>query len=703
MKNKILTFALLFLSIIWVNITTSQCVSWLNTGAPNNYALVEQGYGSVLRSCPSELSNGNYYLKVYAVDFYEVGNYNSSQINFDLNNTMGWNNNIYYQTTCPYAEVVSKTSTNLQLRTFIYEVWDVYYQVGWFPCEIQEAYITYNVCKSIPQIVFSSNMPKDAFGTYQLAKNSYGSLWPQSLNYVNCFQWCLKLCNPQANCQNLPFDFGGVASRSPNNGNMFTLENYNFTGTSCPGDLVAPEGFVLYEKLTMGNVGGCMQQELTSNKIKPLTTQIGGCPWLWVQNDSQLVPENNVFYKSEFSEFYGNDIPDLYLLQSKPMIDSSGNINIQFTESVNDITYFDQMKLHAVDHPVGTKIGITENGDIVMYYSDDVSSPDNATLNLGNNITENIQYTYNGEKIIKGINTDSVYAHFDTTAQQKIKKLSKYKKVSNGSGNQIDSLALLGRMGHNPDYDYVRYPAVKDWAGTIGVFFGDNTSTELQFARREQASDIIVPVGSLDDDVAYTTVEYDNDYEMTYFTVVPVMYYGFTKTSLQIVNAEHSNEGDISTLIGNVDQNYAYLDSTCVISLKYQGISAPSEGYIRDYVFESKGHYILPGLDDRLNTRFNTPLRKTNNTDPVAFELFNNYPNPFNPVTSIKYTIPKDDFVTLKIYDLKGELVTTLVNENQIKGEYEVNFNGDNYSSGVYFYVLESGQFNKSKKMVLIK
>jgi len=56
-----------------------------------------------------------------------------------------------------------------------------------------------------------------------------------------------------------------------------------------------------------------------------------------------------------------------------------------------------------------------------------------------------------------------------------------------------------------------------------------------------------------------------------------------------------------------------------------------------------------------------------------------------------------------KIYDLKGELVTTLVNENQIKGEYEVSFNGENYSSGVYFYVLESGQYIKTKKMVLIK
>lgn len=702
MKNKILLIAMLFLSILWVNNTLSQCVSWLDTGGPDNTEVFTYGAGSIVNIGCGDLSSANYDMSIRTCDFYETGDFANATIEFDLNNTLGWDSERFSQDQCTYAYVVSQTATTLHLRTFVFHL-DNHYTWFWRPCEPQQSHIRYRICKTIPQIVFKSNMPIDnSTGNYILTKNSYGDVYPENRTNVNCYQWCLLKCsNP--NCLQLPWDEHGVKSLTPNNMYYFRIYNYNFDGSGCDGDLIAPQGFTISEKLTMGNTGGCMQQTSTSIPIQFSSTQIGGCPWLWVQNDSQLVPENNVFYKSEFSEFYGNDITDLYLLQNKPMIDSNGNINIQFTESVNDITYFDQLKLNAVDHPVGTKVGITENGDIVLYYSDDVSSPDNATLNEGNNITENIQYNYNGEKIVKGVNTDSVYAHFDSTAQQKIKKLLKNKKLRNGSGTQIDSLALLGRLGHNPDNDYVRYPAVKDWAGTIGVFFGDNTSTELQFARREQASDILIPVGNLDDEVVYTTVEFDNDYEMTYFTVVPVMYYGYTKTSLQIESAEHSNEGDISTLIGSVDQNYAYLDSTCVISLKYQDISGPSEGYIRDYVFESNGHYILPGLDNRLNTRFNNPLRKTNNTDPVAFELFNNYPNPFNPVTSIKYSIPKDDFVTLKIYDLKGELITTLVNENQIKGEYEVNFNAKKYASGVYFYVLESGQFIKSKKMVLIK
>ena len=96
-------------------------------------------------------------------------------------------------------------------------------------------------------------------------------------------------------------------------------------------------------------------------------------------------------------------------------------------------------------------------------------------------------------------------------------------------------------------------------------------------------------------------------------------------------------------------------------------------------------------------------IENTGTTIPKEYKLYQNYPNPFNPVTSIKYTIPNDDFVSLKIYDLKGELVTTLINENQIKGEYDVSFNGESYSSGVYFYVLEAGKLISSKKMVLVK
>ncbi|MEP7145653.1 MAG: T9SS type A sorting domain-containing protein, partial [bacterium] len=88
---------------------------------------------------------------------------------------------------------------------------------------------------------------------------------------------------------------------------------------------------------------------------------------------------------------------------------------------------------------------------------------------------------------------------------------------------------------------------------------------------------------------------------------------------------------------------------------------------------------------------------------PDSYKLTQNYPNPFNPTTKISFSIPKSGFVTLKIYDLAGKEVTTLVNEFKNIGNYDVQFNGANLSSGAYFYRLESTGFTDTKKMMLIK
>lgn len=88
---------------------------------------------------------------------------------------------------------------------------------------------------------------------------------------------------------------------------------------------------------------------------------------------------------------------------------------------------------------------------------------------------------------------------------------------------------------------------------------------------------------------------------------------------------------------------------------------------------------------------------------PKTFELLQNYPNPFNPTTMISYTIPKDGHVMLKIYDVLGREVETLVDESQKVGRYEIQFNGSHLASGVYFYRLISGGHVFTKKLMLIK
>lgn len=88
---------------------------------------------------------------------------------------------------------------------------------------------------------------------------------------------------------------------------------------------------------------------------------------------------------------------------------------------------------------------------------------------------------------------------------------------------------------------------------------------------------------------------------------------------------------------------------------------------------------------------------------PRSFALYQNYPNPFNPVTRINFDIPKQEFVSIKLFDILGRTVKTLVSENMNAGRYYTELNAADLSGGVYFYKIEAGNFIVSKKLVLIK
>jgi hypothetical protein len=88
---------------------------------------------------------------------------------------------------------------------------------------------------------------------------------------------------------------------------------------------------------------------------------------------------------------------------------------------------------------------------------------------------------------------------------------------------------------------------------------------------------------------------------------------------------------------------------------------------------------------------------------PTQFTLKQNYPNPFNPSTTIQYEVPSERLVSLKVYNLIGAEVTTLVNEVKAPGSYAVSWNGEGVPSGVYFYKMQAGGFTATKRMLLIK
>jgi photosystem II stability/assembly factor-like uncharacterized protein len=98
-----------------------------------------------------------------------------------------------------------------------------------------------------------------------------------------------------------------------------------------------------------------------------------------------------------------------------------------------------------------------------------------------------------------------------------------------------------------------------------------------------------------------------------------------------------------------------------------------------------------------------TNVQTITNDVPQQFSLSQNFPNPFNPSTSIHFSVPSSEFVTLKVFDVLGDEVATLINEEKPEGTYEAVFNAANLTSGIYFYELKAGEFIQTKKMILMK
>ncbi len=96
-------------------------------------------------------------------------------------------------------------------------------------------------------------------------------------------------------------------------------------------------------------------------------------------------------------------------------------------------------------------------------------------------------------------------------------------------------------------------------------------------------------------------------------------------------------------------------------------------------------------------------IEPVGNAVPEAYSLSQNYPNPFNPATNIKFQLPREEFVKLSIFDMLGREIEILVNKEMKPGTYRADWNASKFSSGVYFYRLEAGEFTETRKMILVK
>jgi len=183
----------------------------------------------------------------------------------------------------------------------------------------------------------------------------------------------------------------------------------------------------------------------------------------------------------------------------------------------------------------------------------------------------------------------------------------------------------------------------------------------------------------------FTALSVNSGVELKWSTATEVNNYGF-----EVERKSNSTWEDIAFISGygnsNSPKQYSYTDNNLNGGSSFQ--------------------YRLKQIDNDGQFEYSNIIEVT--AVPSKFELSQNYPNPFNPSTTIKYYTPKNSFVTLKIYDMLGREIATLVNEQITPGYHEVNWNGHDskgeaVSSGVYIYRLTAGNFTQTKKMNLLK
>jgi hypothetical protein len=188
-------------------------------------------------------------------------------------------------------------------------------------------------------------------------------------------------------------------------------------------------------------------------------------------------------------------------------------------------------------------------------------------------------------------------------------------------------------------------------------------------------------------------------------TIVPVELVSFSAfTAADVVTLNWSTSTELNNHGFEIDRSTDKRNWRTIGFREGKGTTSEPQLYSYSDILDivsSKLYYRLKQID------FNGEFKYSDIVEveiaPSEFTLSQNFPNPFNPTTSIKYQIPELSFVKLKVYDVLGNKVVALVNEEKPAGSYEVEFDASKLVSGIYFYKLQAGNFVEIKKMVLLR
>lgn len=181
---------------------------------------------------------------------------------------------------------------------------------------------------------------------------------------------------------------------------------------------------------------------------------------------------------------------------------------------------------------------------------------------------------------------------------------------------------------------------------------------------------------------------------------------------LSVVCSMFKGNSPIASINTNLEPSSDYTNFS--LPINYSNSEIPDRFSVKFVINDTTGalpahigsYYLLDDVE--LSGESVVDVANSNLNLPVAFYVYQNYPNPFNPSTTIRYSLPKSDNVLINIYDINGNLISTLLNAKQNAGTHEVTWDGKNNSglqvvSGVYLYKVQAGNSSKISKMILLK
>jgi len=421
-----------------------------------------------------------------------------------------------------------------------------------------------------------------------------------------------------------------------------------------------------------------------------------GCPFVYTWNGEVWMEDNNILPQSEYPENYGVDVTDYYQLFTKPNLESTQNGDrylLGLGEFEQERTFLDKIQLLAIDHSPEAWITVDDSGQVIQFLK---------PLYL-------IDAQLDSESVVKMISElDGINVEISEGSNMSV-------WFTQDGGDTEQALLLIGQ---------IRDPAIKyKPAGIISINDNQNNLIFTDFRLRRNPSYTWVIVPAVDTSTIQLDIQWAQDAALDYTELSRKLELPFTVTEASLLQAEHSIYGDVTSKLIYIDEDYTQLEPNDWITLEF---SAPPivEGMERSFILVSRGRY--ERIEHSKNYGMNKQLSKTSLSNSVVeYKLEQNYPNPFNPVTKIKYSIPPPlnphftqreetggtsacsvgSLVTLKIYDLLGREIATLVNEPKQAGEYEIEFNANKYGlcSGIYFYQFTAGSFSSTKKFVYLR